>query len=330
MNYYLGVDGGGSKTYALIVDENGRAVGKGKSGNGNHQTGYEDAKRHIRESVDMALRQARLARGQITFAYFGLSGADRDVDYRILRPMIAELGFARYEINCDTMIAMRAGTSRPYGVVLICGTGTNSAGRNRNGEFYQCGGFSYQFGDFGGGGGLSVELFRSVIRAWDGRERPTALTGMLLEMLGYDSVEAMFDDYLDHDLYPPLDSVRLLFRAAGEGDATAQRILRMQGDELGKSAVAVVRRLGMENETFDVVLAGSVLARGQGDYVHGPIREALREVAPHATLVRLEVEPVVGAVWMAFEAAGGELPREAYDNLKDVSEWEAVKVHAAS
>lgn len=322
----MGVDGGGSKTYTLIVDEQGRVVGKGKSGNGNHQGGAEQARRHIRESAEMALAQAGLTREQIEFAYFGLAGADREADYRILRPMIAELGFARHEINCDTMIAMRAGTDRPYGVVLICGSGTNSAGRNREGGFYQCGGFSYLFGDFGGGATLCVELFRSVIRAWDGRENPTLLTDKLLRFLGYASVQDMFDDYLDHNRFPPIDIVKLLFEAAEEGDETARRILRVQGEELGRAAVAVVRRLGMENDGFDVVLAGSILAKGKGDFVHAPIREALKEAAPDASLVRLSVEPVVGAVWMAFEASGGSLPSEAYENLKGVAEFEAVDV----
>lgn len=321
LKYYLGVDGGGSKTYTLIVDEQGAVAGKGHSGNGNHQTDYEAAKANIRESVEMALAQAGLVREQIEFAYFGLAGADREADYRILRPMIAELGFPRHEINCDTMIALRAGTDRPYGVVLICGTGSNSAGVSPEGQFYQCGGFTYLFGDFGGGGSLCVETFRSVIRAWDGRERPTLLTRLVLDDLGYDSVQQMFDDYLDHNKVPPLRLAKLLFTAAQGGDEVAEEILRRQGIELGKSAQAVIRRLAMESLTFDVVLAGSIVTRGEGDFVHRPIREAVREVAPSARVVTLKVEPVVGAVWLAVEATGIELPPTVYERLRGVAEF---------
>ncbi|QMV41850.1 N-acetylglucosamine kinase [Cohnella cholangitidis] len=324
MKYYLGVDGGGSKTYTLIVDELGTIVGKGNSGNGNHQTGYETAKRNIRESVEMALAEAGLKREDIEFAYFGLAGADREIDYRILRPMIAELGFPRHEINCDTMIALRAGTDRPYGVVLICGTGSNSAGVNAKGQFFQCGGFTYLYGDFGGGGSLCVEVFRSVIRAWDGRERPTMLTRLLLDDLGYDNVQAMFDDYLDHNKVPPIRVAKLLFQAAGEGDEVAQAILRHQGEELGRSAKAVIRRLCMENDSFDVVLAGSIVTRGEGDFVHASIRQAVKEAAPGAKVVKLQVEPVVGAVWLAVEASGIPLPELIYDRLRTVSEYSSV------
>ncbi len=321
MKYYLGVDGGGSKTYTLIVDEQGAIVGKGHSGNSNHQIDYETAKANIGESVEMALTQAGLKREQIEFAYFGLAGADREIDYGILRPMIAELGFPRHEINCDTMIALRAGTDRPYGVVLICGTGSNSAGVSPEGQFYQCGGFTYMFGDFGGGGTLCVEVFRTVIRAWDGRERQTLLTQLVLDDLGYANVQEMFDDYLDHNKVPPLRLAKLLFQAAKEGDEVAADILRMQGIELGKSAKAVIRRLVMESLTFDVVLAGSIVTRGEGDFIHKCIREAVQEVAPSARVVTLEVEPVVGAVWLAIEATGIELPRAVYERLRGVAEF---------
>ncbi|MCC3377435.1 N-acetylglucosamine kinase [Cohnella sp. REN36] len=326
MNYYLGVDAGGSKTYTLIADERGNVVGKGEGGNGNHQLGYETARRSIAESVEMALDDAGLTPDRITYAYFGLAGADREPDYRILRPMIAELGFPNHDINCDTMIAMRAGTSRPYGVVLICGSGTNSAGRNREGAFYQCGGFTYLFGDFGGGGTIVVEAFRSVIRSWDGRERPTLLTELLLADLGYATVQEMFDDYLDNGKSPPLRHAKLVFEAAVRGDAVAQDILRFQGQELGKSAVAVIRRLGMEAETFDVVLAGSIVTRGKGDFVHAEIRQAVASVAPGASVVKLEVEPVVGALWMAFEADGSPLPPDVYERLRGISDFQSLAV----
>jgi len=321
LKYYLGVDGGGSKTYALISDERGNIVGKGHSGNGNHQIDREEARRNIRESVEMALRQAKLSPDAIEFAYFGLAGADREADFAILRPMIAELGFPGHEIVCDTMIALRAGTDLPYGVVLICGTGTNSAGKNPRGESWQCGGFDYLFGDFGGGGSLCIEVFRSVIRAWDGREKATLLTQLLLDELGYGSVQEMYDDYLDGQKSPPLQIAKLLFTAALQGDDVALAVIRKQGEELGKSAQAVIRRLRMERDAFNVVLAGSILTRGEGDLIRAYIDKAVRETAPGASVVKLRVEPVVGAVWLAMEAGGRPLAQEIYERLRTLSEF---------
>ncbi|UKS30095.1 ATPase [Paenibacillus sp. HWE-109] len=324
MKYYLGVDAGGSKTYTLVSDENGNIIGKGHSGNGNHQISVDIARANITSSVNMALAQAQLTREDITFAFFGLAGADRPIDYEVLRPLIHKLGFPNYEIDCDTMIALRAGTMQPYGVVLICGSGTNSAGKNRQGDFFQCGGFTYKFGDFGGGGTLAIEAFRAVIRAWDGREQPTLLTELLLQEYGYSKVEEMFGDFWDHEKPVPLSTVLLLFKAAKLGDEVALRILRVQGEELGKSATAVIRRLGMERESFDIVLAGSVVTRGEGPFILDYLEKSVHQVAPNASIVKLKVEPVIGALWLAMEAGGQPLSQEVYDKLRTVSDYKAI------
>lgn len=326
MSYYLGIDGGGTKTYALLTDERGNVLGKGLGGNGNHQIDRGLAAQSIREAAEGALAEAGLRIHELSHTYFGLAGADREADYRILHPLVQELGFTRnYSINCDTMIGLRAGTGNPYGVALICGTGTNSAGRNPAGEHVQVGGFDYMYGDFGGGGSLNIEVFRSVIRAWDGREQPTVLTPLLLSFLGYDSVSDMFDDFQDHGKHVPVHAAKLLFDAAAEQDAVALDILTRQGVELGKAAVAVIRKLGMEQDAFDVVLAGSLLTRGDRGWIRGPVEQAVAAVAPHASVVTLATEPVVGAVWSAMEADGTSVSPEAYDNMRTFRDFEHIK-----
>ncbi|OAB34042.1 N-acetylglucosamine kinase [Paenibacillus glacialis] len=325
MAYYLGIDGGGTKTYALLTDEFGNVLGKGKSGNGNHQINATVATNSIREATLSALSEAGIEIEDITHAYLGLAGADREADYDILHPLIRSIGFTNYTINCDTMIGLRAGTNRPYGISLICGTGTNSAGRNPQGEHYQCGGFSYMFGDFGGGGGLNIEVFRSVIRAWDGREQPTLLTGLLLQLLGYSTVEDMFNDFQDNGRSVPVDAARLLFEAAAGEDAVALEILNHQGVDLGKSAAAIVQRLSMANDTFDVVLVGSLLTRGDQGWIRGPIEQSLHKVAPHASVVTLTTEPVVGALWSAMEEDGLTISQEVFENMRVYSDFELIK-----
>ncbi|WP_219835112.1 N-acetylglucosamine kinase [Paenibacillus sp. R14(2021)] len=325
MPYYLGIDGGGSKTHALLTDEHGFVLGKGQSGNGNHQIDAAEAKRHLAGAVNEALKSAGVKHDDVQHAYFGLAGADRETDYRILRPLVAAIGLPRHSIDCDTMIGLRAGTDRPYGISVICGTGTNCAGRNRFGEHLQIGGFNYMYGDFGGGGALNIEVFRSVVRAWDGRDEPTLLTDPLLRLLGYASVEAMFNDYLDHNKTVPVDAAKLLFEAAAIGDAASLAILRRQGTELGQAAAAVARRLGMSQDVFDVVLAGSLLTRGDtGGWIRGPLEELVHAAAPGASVALLKVDPVFGAVWSAMEADGGTIAPEVCERMRALGDFAAI------
>ncbi|KRE49752.1 N-acetylglucosamine kinase [Paenibacillus sp. Soil724D2] len=324
MNYYLGLDAGGSKTLAVITDEKGLLLASGNSGPGNHQINVELAERNIQEAVNQALSQAGLQPHEIAVAWFGLAGADREADFQILRPMIQRLQFPRYSIVCDTMIALRAGTTRPSGVVVICGTGMNCAGVNSLGDTLQCGGFGYPYGDFGGGSELAVEAFRAVIRAWEGRGQATLLTPLVLEALGYTSVEQMFHHSLDHHREIPSSLTKLLFKAATKGDPVSLNILQKQGTELGLSARAVIEKLGMHADTFDLVLAGSVITKGEGSYIHPYIAKEVFRVAPECSLQVLTVEPVVGAILSAMENDGLLISDKIYEQVRSINNLKGV------
>ncbi|GGF62144.1 kinase [Paenibacillus albidus] len=325
MNYYLGVDGGGSKTLAVISDATGHIMGRGSSGCGNHQAGAATAETNIRQAVEDALIQAGLTKENITYSLFGLAGADREADFQILRPMIARLGLERHDIVCDTVIGLRAGTRQPSGVVVICGTGTNCYGINGRGQELQVGGFGYTFGDFGGGSDLAIEAFRSVIRAWEGREEPTRLAQAILEQLGYASEEVMFHHFLDNGLRVPHDIAKLLFQVA-EHDEIARGILSRQGRELGIAASAVIRKLGMEQDHFDLVMAGSILTRGESRYVVPFIEAEVRLAAPDCQLKMLTQEPVAGALLMAMEKSGHPVEEVIYAQFHNTLSVKAANV----
>lgn len=319
MKTYLGVDAGATKTHAVLVDEYGRVLGKGLAGNGNHQLGRETAERNIRTACGEALRGAGLLEHDITFAYFGLAGADREPDYMILRPMISGLGFARHDLACDTMIGMRAGTSRPYGAALICGTGFNSAARNAAGEELQYGGFGFTFGDgYAGGSGLALLAFRSVIRHWDGRGPKTVLTPLVMEHMGYTSMEAMYEDVLYQKAAIPSSLVMTVLEAAQAEDPVAVSILQTEGEEMGNAVCNLIERLGMAEETFDIVYIGSVLNKGNSRILTDAIESVTARRVPHATCVRLSSDPVAGALMSAMEADGQVMDPAVEARLKSL------------
>lgn len=316
MKYYLGVDAGGSKTYAMIANEQGQVIGVGRGGNGNHQINREEAEESLQQAVSEALMASGLRKDQMEYSWFGLAGADREADFQILRPLISRLGLPQTEISCDTWIALRSGTEKNHGIVLICGSGVNCAGKNPQGATYQCGGFGYRFGDFGGGYDLSIEVFRSVLRSEEGREKKTILTNRLLQLLGYSSVLELREDHLDYSRELPPRIAELLFQAAEEGDQVAMELLHKQGDELGLAAAATIRQLLMEKESFDIVLAGSLLTKGDhSGIIRRAIEQRVKPVAPNGILRILTREPVVGSVVLAMESSGVCVSQEVMDRL---------------
>jgi N-acetylglucosamine kinase-like BadF-type ATPase len=219
-------------------------------------------------------------------------------------------------VKNDAFGGLRAGTSRPYGVVIAAGTGLNAAAIAPDGREWAFG--FYETG--GGAGDLAREAFYAVLRAEDGRGRPTALTGLALDKLGFPDVEAMLRAYTArqisqaafHSLCP------LVFAAAVAGDGVATEILVHHGQILAEYAVALIRRFELHPLAFDVVLAGSVF-KGQGTLLVDTIREAVRAVAPRAQVVRARFEPVLGSLQLAYDQLGIPVTEELVANLSRTS-----------
>jgi len=318
MNYVIGVDAGNSKTFALVANDAGRVLGFGRAGPGNHQTvGLQAAIQEIQKACEEALTTARVVK-PVSYGVFGLAGADLPEDFELLQEAMKRLGIARLiRVENDTIVALRAGTSRPWGVVVVCGAGFNAAGIAPDGRILRLPGLGWISGDWGGGLELAREAVRCVARAWDGRGNQTLLTPLVLNALGVESVEEMISG-LYHGCIEEkklLDIVPCIFEAANFGDVVAQELIIRLGREVGTTASAIITRLGLEELDVEVVLAGGVF-RGKGSLLLDTIAQVLHRTAPKARLVRPKYEPVVGAIIIALEAIKGCLSTRELENLE--------------
>jgi len=317
MRYVLGVDAGASKTFVLVAEETGIVRGFGRAGPGNHQTvGLENAIAAIRNACMEAFLQASV-QPPVEVGIFGLAGADLPEDFSLLTKAMESLALAqKVRVENDTMIALRAGTPRSWGVVVVCGTGFNAAGIAPNGRTFRFPGLGWISGDWGGGWDIAREAIRAVIRAWDGRGSPTLLTPLILEFFGVTSAEALISA-LYHRRIPEekiLEIVPLVFEAAWQGDAVAQSILIRLGEEVGIAASTVIKKLGLERTDVEVILAGGVF-KGKGPLLLDTIIQTMHRVAPKARVSFPKYAPVVGAVLLALETLKGALDREILEKL---------------
>jgi N-acetylglucosamine kinase-like BadF-type ATPase len=319
VTYILGIDGGGTKTFALVADLQGQLYGFGQAGPSNHQgRGLEAAMQAVERAGREALQSAGVHEDQVRIVSCGLGGADLPEDFAMLQPALERLKLGgRVDLRNDTQVALRAGTHQNWGVVLICGTGFNAAGRAPDGRELCFPGLGWISGDWGGAGMLATEMIRLVMREADGRGRPTALTGMLLEAFeqpnAYELMRALYHQRIERPQL--LAKVPLLFQAALQADVPAQELIIRLGEELGISAVAVIRRLGLEAQPVEVVLGGSVF-KGEGPLLTDSIIQVIHRTAPQATLVWPDFEPVVGAVLLGLEAAGVPVDQQVYTKLQ--------------
>lgn len=323
----LGVDGGASKTLCLVASEDGNILGFGRGGPSNHQVcGLEGAVTQITHSVGEGLAQAQASPEEVRLGMFCLAGADLPEDYAMLSQAVEDLGVCqKVVVRNDTMAALRSGLSRPWGVVVICGTGTNAAGRAPDGREIILPGLGHISGDWGGGAQISQEIIRHVMRAWDGRGKPTVLLQMVLDSLGAPSPEVLLQMLYHNQLeqHQLLGLVPLLFEAAYAGDEVACRLVREVGTEVGVTARTLIRRLSLQDKDVEVVLAGSIF-KAKGPFLIDTIKGVVHQVAPRATIVLPKFEPVVGALFLGLEAAAVEVEGMVRENIRATLPQELV------
>jgi N-acetylglucosamine kinase-like BadF-type ATPase len=300
----LGVDGGGSKTHALVADERGEVLGFASSGRSNWEdTGLEAAGAALATAVGGALAAAQVPPAALAASAFGLAGLDWGPDRPLLAALLDPLGLAGpRKLENDSFIALRAGASRPYGVVVIAGTGHVAAGRDRAGRAVRTLGLGPMYGDFGSATDVASEAVRAVADAWTGRGPATSLSRLLPPLVGCASSEQLLQR-LSRRLVPLPAAAPLVLAEAEAGDPACRAIVLRAGTALGQSAAVVARRLDLGRERFEVVMAGGLFS-SRNRLLEGALVDTVRREAPLAAPVHLTCRPVVGAALEALELAG--------------------------
>ncbi len=305
--YVLGVDGGGTKTVCLLVDGQGHERGRGQSGPSNrYAVGDTLAEANLRHALLAALESGGVSAMQVSAICLGMAGVDHTGDIGVIQAMVRRIiPVSSVLVHNDAVIALAGGVGRLYGVVIIAGTGAIAYGVNVQGQTRRASGWGHLLGDEGSGYDVGLKALRAILRAHDGRGPATALGTLVLPHWGLASPEALIGLVYAPE-FPRRRIAALLplaEQAAATGDAVAQDLLIGAGRELGLAAVAVIRGLGMEQDTFEVVLSGGGFKTRL--YLRDGLAETVQAVAPHATLIAPRHEPAMGAALLALRELPG-------------------------
>ena len=303
--YILGGDVGATKTHVLISDEDGRVLGFGQAGPGNHEAvGYAGLTDALQRASEQALAQACLSLDGIAGAGFGIGGYDWPSERETTRQAIRAIGLdAPFDVVNDTIIGLLAGSSEGWGIAVVAGTGCNCWGWDR--EHRRIGrmtGMGRWMAEAAGAGELVEEAIRMVARDWSRRGPATRLTQAFGELVGAKDAEDLLEGITQERYLTGAESAPLVFQVAARGDAVARRLIEWAGEELGSLASGVIRQIGLEACEFQVVLVGS-LYDGH-PLLTDTMRKTVHAIAPGARFVRLTVPPVVGGVLLGMEAIG--------------------------
>ncbi len=303
--YFLGADLGGTKTHCMIADESGKVIGFSQSGPGNHESvGYEGFQANLHQAVNSALKLAGLSKDQISGSGFGVAGYDwpieREPTLRVINTL--QLSGASEVVN-DTDLGLLAGSLRRWGIAVVSGTGCNCRGWDPERKHYgMVTGGGYAFGENAGASELIFKLHNVLANTYNGRGPNTALTAVLCRKFNVANLEELLQGVACQNFALTAADAPLVFEVASQGDPVALDLVRWAGRELGELACAVIRKLHFEAVDFDLVQIGGMW--GGSPLLSEEFKKGVLALAPGANILRTHQPPVLGAVLLAFEAAG--------------------------
>ncbi|MDX1495567.1 MAG: BadF/BadG/BcrA/BcrD ATPase family protein [Longimicrobiales bacterium] len=296
---FVGVDGGGTSTRAVLVDREGRELARSEDAGAVATTARpEDAAQAVERAVSRAVAGAGLT-GPVDVLWAGLAGAgSQEARVGVVQALEA-MELARHvHVGTDVEAAYHDVFGREAGVLLIAGTGSIAWARDAEGRRRRVGGWGQLLGDEGSGYWIGMEALRHAVRSADGREAPTALTEELEAACGVDGANELVPWV---ERASKAEVARLapgVVRLADEGDAAACAVV----DAAVASLVELARvAAGGSDTSREVVLWGGLVAPG------GPLRERVRRELTRARLAvrEVEVDPPMGAARLALESAAG-------------------------
>ena len=305
MPYFLGIDGGGTKTTCAVGDEL-RLLATATAGPSNIVRVGED---HARESLRKAVRQACSGAGipasEITRTCVGGAGAGRPEVAEIVRSILSEIVAGPIDVVGDMQTALEAAFDTGPGVVVNAGTGSFAYGRNQQGQTLRAGGWGFAIGDEGSAHWIGREAVRAVLQESERGEDSSAFieTSLVQGLFKAWGVRSFLDLARAGNSVPPPDFAKLFPAVAASKDEIARNVLRDAGRELARLAEVVIRRLFRgKSDGVPVATTGGVFRHAE--LVQQVFYNELRRSDSRVQVITSVVDPVEGALRMARRAAG--------------------------
>lgn len=306
MTLLLGVDGGATKTVALIADATGRVLGAGRSGSSDIHAEADPsvAVERVADAVRLAAADAGVATGDLGSCVFSLCGADWPEDAELYAEGLVrrlDLAATPWVMN-DALGALRAGTPDGIGVSLVIGTGGAIGARGPEGQTW----FSGMRLEPSGAVELGRMAYQLLIRGEYGPGPVPGFRGAALQALGASDVEELVHAITARGGAGERGLARLaavLLEADHEGDPAAAAAVREHALLLAGYVRAAARRVGFPDAGATLVVTGGVLRHHCTDLVDG----VMAALPDGWRLLRASVEPAYGALLLAADAAGATL-----------------------
>jgi N-acetylglucosamine kinase-like BadF-type ATPase len=290
----LGIDGGGTKTHACLVDLKGNILATAANGGANwERIGVHAVQESLNEIIVAVCERASVSREDIVDSTFALAGIDWDEDKELFAPVLSALRLSEkcHLIN-DSFAALFAGIPQGIGCVSIAGTGGKSAGRSATKSVQTMG---MELGEGGGAGQLVGIALDLLAQAHHGVIKKTDLYTQLPLSFGFNSPVDFFTAIARNRLELDESLAPLIFVLANKGDAIAIQALEQVAKQHAIDIQGIVSQLNFGSEQIELIRAGGLHTAGNHIFDR-KFEQTLKAAIPAIHTRVLDISPVFGAV----------------------------------
>ncbi len=237
--YFLGVDGGGSKTTAVVFDEKGNFICSacGESIN-YYSVGLENARQAMSEIINS------LSVKEYTCAFIGMSALnERAGEAETERFCGGVIKSDLTVMDSDLFVALEAMNAKSECACIISGTGSMAVMRGTDGKISHTGGWGYILGDEGSGYAIGLSGIKAAIKSAEKCADETALLGECLKYFSISNIYDLIDLYYEKKVSRKTTAAfaRLVNKCAENGDKTSLAIIETEAEELFGTAYGLLK-----------------------------------------------------------------------------------------
>lgn len=316
--YYLGIDGGGTKTKYLLINENLKKVAERDGSTIHiHQVGVEGIKIQVTENISKICNDANIELKDIGYIFAGVPGYGESIDdMEKIDKAFEDIMKVPYSIDNDAVNGWAGGTACRPGVNVVAGTGSIAYGRNSEGKLARCGGFGPGIGDDGSAYWIALKTINEYTKQKDGRKEKTVLVDILEKEYGvtykYEIVEIVFNK-LKFNRTELAKFSTICFLSAEAGCPACKKIFKDAAESIFEHIKAIAKELNFTDE-FVVSYTGGVFKAGK--HVLNPLKEMIKESALKCYLQEPVLDPWKGAALLAYNLGGNTVPDNVMEILK--------------
>jgi len=320
MKIYSGIDGGGTQTRLVLVDETGQRVGFAQGGSCSFtDRGLNNAREGLARLWRKAWHDAGSEPRPADALFMGMGSILSPDDARINCTLALEIGMTQpgqVTADNDAWNAHAGGLTGRPGILLISGTGSACVGKNKRGETWRAGGWGHLLHEGGSAHAFGQAALIAATREMDGRSQPTALTEFVRVALGLRDLNEIYRK-VHHDGVPRADLAALapkIVALASAGDTVARQILSKGAKDLVEMVATVADRLSLASS--ELALTGGLITHAR-EY-RRLFLDQLAMILPAIRLAESGLEPVFGAVLLAYKHSHGRTPSLSFiQNLRN-------------